>query len=78
MLKPSKYMDIDLSIINQSSIILRLLINSEVLKYNKLLSMIVKEQGQNAKQSFPLSLSFLFLLGKIEYNPISDELAYIK
>ncbi|BAX80238.1 ABC-three component system middle component 8 [Labilibaculum antarcticum] len=72
MIKPTKYTNIDLSILGLSSEILRLLIVDGSLKYNQILGKIIHKKGEEAKENFLLALSFLFLLGKVDYYPEED------
>ena len=77
MIKPTKYTDIDLSIIGLSSDILRLLMIDNSLKYNQILGRIINIKGKEAKENFLLALSFLYLLGKVEYYPAEDVISLV-
>ena len=77
MLRPTKYTNVNLSLISISSEILKLLIKSKISSHPELLNKIIKSKGIDAKSIFLPSLSFLFLLGKIEYNKKTDIIKYI-
>ena len=77
MLTPTKYMDLDLSLLRISSYIVKLLGEHKIMKYDEVLSYLSLEIGADVKHVFVPSLSFLYLLGKIEYHPISDSLEFL-
>ncbi|WP_321333944.1 ABC-three component system middle component 8 [uncultured Bacteroides sp.] len=72
MIAPNKYLDLDLSVINLGGIILSILKKSGMTKYDDLLDRVMMIQGEKSKEMFLPSLSFLFLLGKIQYNKSLD------
>ena len=72
MIKPTKYTNIDLSVIGLSAEILRILQLDSTQKYNQLLDKIIYKKGEEVKENFLLALSFLFLLGKVEYYKQED------
>jgi hypothetical protein len=78
MITPTKYTDIDLSVIGLSFEILKLLLSEDQQKYGQILSRIVSKRGESAKENFLLALSFLYLLGKIQYYPKEDVIELIK
>lgn len=72
LLKPNKYTNIDLSVLGLSTEILMLLKEEKSQKYNQVFEKIVYKKGTEAKENFLLSLSFLYLLGKIKYYQTQD------
>lgn len=70
MLKPDKHTNPELSVINISGLIIEQLRNNEIISYDDLLSNLVNQTSESAKDVFLYSLFFLYLLDKIEY--ISD------
>lgn len=62
---------------NIAGIIIRELKESKILKYDELLSSIVKETDKNAEELFIPASSFLFILNKVEYLPDIDSLRII-
>lgn len=72
MLKPTKYTNIDLSVLGLGAEILKLLKDEPVQKYNQILERIIHVKGDSAKENFLLSLSFLYLVGKIKYYNKED------
>lgn len=67
MLRPTKYLDLELSVLNVSSKILKILREENVMKYDELLNYLKNSISDEVDKIFTHSLSFLFLLGKIEY-----------
>ena len=67
MIEANKYLDLDLSVIRISSKIIKELRGSNVVQYDELLKSLQNKIGKDVKQVYTASLSFLFLLGKIEY-----------
>ena len=72
MIKPNKYTNIDLSVINIGGVILKALASCPVQKYSELEDAVVSSYGSSAKVVFLNALSFLYLLGKINYQPSAD------
>ncbi|MCU0468206.1 MAG: hypothetical protein MUF58_06350 [Arcicella sp.] len=72
MITPHKYLNLDLSVINVSALVVDKLKKHNLLKYDELLNMVINALGKNAKEVFPYSLNFLFLLDKLHYLPELD------
>lgn len=72
MITPNKYLDLNLSVINLGGIILKILKNSGMTKYDELLERVMMIKGENSKEVFLSTLSFLFLIGKIQYHKEID------
>lgn len=77
MIKPYKHLNLDLSIINIGSLILKILKESKLMKYDELLNRIIYLKGKDAKYIFLQTLMFLYLLGKIEYVNDDDSIVFI-
>jgi len=72
MITPHKYLNLDLSVIGISALVIEKLMRFDLLKYEELLSMIEFSFDARAKEIFPYALNFLFLLNKIHYLPELD------
>lgn len=72
MITAHKYLNLDVSVINISALIIEKLRMNDSLKHDELFSKVVNSLGKNAKENFLYSLNFLFLLNKIDYFPNSD------
>jgi hypothetical protein len=73
MIKPHKYMDLKLSIVNISYIIMQMLKQQNKYSYDQMYKLVcaeIKEEG--IMELFNLSLTFLFAFNKIEYNKDFD------
>ena len=77
MIKPYKYLDLNLSVLNLGGIILSIMQYEVLLKYDELLQKVILARGEGAKDTFLPTLSFLYLLGKIEYNKEIDSIEYL-
>lgn len=76
MIAPHKYLDINFSILNMGGLVLSILKEEKRLKYDELLDKIILARGDNSKEMFIQTLSFLFLLGKIDYKKDIDTIEY--
>lgn len=73
MLKPHKYMDLNLSIVNISYIIIKKLKKENRYSYGELYNMICEETNEESiMELFNLSLTFLFAFNKIKYKKDLD------
>lgn len=72
MLTPDKYMNIDLSTLNVGGCIIRALLRSPMQKYEDLQGTVLLELGDAAKPEFLNALSFLYVMGKINYRSSAD------
>jgi hypothetical protein len=72
MLMPNKHTDIKYSVLYISGIIMREMKRSEIIKYNDLKNVVINQVGKELGDTFEYSLSFLYLLDKINYNQQSD------
>lgn len=73
MITAHKYLNLDLSVINVSALIIDKLKKNKLLNYDELLSLVIYALGKSAKEVFPYALNFLFLLNKLSYLPESDQ-----
>jgi len=78
MIAPHKYLNLNLSVLNLGGLILGILKQQDVIKYDDLLDRITLARGSNAKEIFIPTLSFLFLLGKIQYRQDIDAIEFIR
>ncbi len=76
MIKPDRQMNPDYSVINISAFVLKQLNTFYAVSYDVLLDRVMNELGSLAKENYPYAISFLFLLGKINYNQETDSFIY--
>ena len=69
--------NIQYSVIYVSGLILKVVRESGIVKYEELHSSVVRTTGVQAKEMFLYSLSFLYLLNKIYYNDKLDSIALV-
>lgn len=73
MLKPHKFMDLKLSIINISEIIMRNFAEQKKYTYDDLYKKVTSEvEEEGVMEIFNLSLTFLYALNKITYHKELD------
>lgn len=72
MIKPDKYLNINISVINISANILKILIKKEIITYDELLMNLINKISSKVRELYIPSLSFLFLLDLIEYHDKLD------
>ena len=77
MLTPTKHTNIKYSVIYIAGKILVFLKKENLIKYDDLKELIVKEIGIKAKNNIDFSLTFLFALGKVEYLKEIDVISII-
>ena len=76
MLSPRKHLNLDVSVLRISAIILRELTKRRVIELERMRGIIIRRTGQDGELSFLPALSFLFLLGRLEYHLQNDSLEY--
>lgn len=74
MIEPHKFMNLDNSVINISSLIIINLRENGIMKYTELYNSVYRSNGDKMKNIFMPSINFLYLLGKIDYHKESDTL----
>lgn len=78
MIAPHKYLDLNLSLLNLGGVILSIIKKDGTVKYDELLERVILTRGNSAKDVFIPTLSFLYILGKIEYRKEIDTIEFIK
>lgn len=74
MLKPDKHTNPVLSVINIAGLIIKQIKSNEIVSYDDLLISMKNQTSDSVKEVFNYSLSFLYLLDKVEYIPELDAL----
>jgi hypothetical protein len=72
MIKLDRHTNPKFSILNISAIILSELNKFYSVQYDVLLNKVVNILGEEAQMNFPYALNFLYLLGKLNYEQITD------
>ncbi|WP_443147026.1 ABC-three component system middle component 8 [Paenibacillus sp. HWE-109] len=78
MIKPHKYFNLDNSVLTISGLILKVLNEQKVIKYDELYNKILTQKGDIISYGFLPSLNFLYLLGKLDYHQDTDSLELIE
>lgn len=76
MLRPTKHLDPSFSVLNVAAQALNILAKQRTIKYDELYDKLDKRFGENLRPVFLPSISFLYLLGKIEYHTKNDTFEY--
>ena len=76
MLTPSKHLNLDTSVLRVSAIMLKELKKRGVVEFERLRNLILRRVGPDGEIAFMPSLSFLFLLGVVEYHLKTDAFEY--
>ena len=72
MLTPTKHTSIKYSVLYIAGIILYEVKRNGIIQFDELKEVIVDKVGKETGDSFQYSLSYLFLMNKIVYNPRLD------
>lgn len=76
MIRPDRHTNIDYSVINIGAFVLKQLNVFYDISYDELLDKVIDTLGEQARENYPYALNFLFLLGKLKYNQVSDSFKY--
>lgn len=76
MLTPSKHLDLDRSVIRVASEVLNDLRRRRMMEYDAVVRLIKRRAGDDGDAVVAPALSFLFLLGRIEYHSKNDSFEY--
>jgi len=74
MLTPDRHTNPALSVVNIAGLIIKEVKNDGIVGYNDLLARLKKQTSDSVKHVFHHSLSFLYLMGTIEYISELDAL----
>lgn len=78
MITPNSFLDLDNSVLRISSIILKVLNNKKIMTYDEILKYLLKKEGENILLVLLNALSFLYILGTIEYHLKTDSFERLK
>lgn len=76
MLKPTKHLDPTFSVLNVAAQALSMLMKQRTMKYDELYYKLDRRFGEHLRPVFLPSISFLYLLGKVEYHAKNDTFEY--
>ena len=78
MLIPQKHMNLELSTIRVTSILIELFKTNKIVSYDFTLKYLENILGKKAKYIFIDSLNILFLMGKINYDSKKDSIIFLE
>lgn len=76
MLTPRKHLDLDVSVLRVSALVLRELNKKGVVELERLRQLVIRRTGANGDIAFLPALNFLFLVGKLEYHLKNDTVEF--
>ena len=76
MIRPDRHTNLDYSVVNISSFILKELNAYYDISYDALLDKVTGSLSNQARENYPYALNFLFLMGKITYDKSTDSFRY--
>lgn len=76
MLTPRKHLNLDVSVLRVSALMLRELQKRGVIEFEKLRSFIIRRVGPDGEIAFLPALDFLYLLGRAEFHLKNDTIEY--
>ncbi len=76
MLTPSKHLDLDKSVVRVASEVLADLKRHRMMQYDAVVRLIKRRTGDDGDSVVAPALSFLFLLGRIDYHAMNDTFEY--
>jgi hypothetical protein len=76
MITPNKHTKIKFSVLYVAGIMLKAIKQNGIITYNELKNFTTQNLGKEAGEIFPQSLSFLYLMNKIDYKKEMDSFIY--
>ncbi len=76
MITAQKHLDLDNSVLRVAAVMLRELKKRRVLEFSALRKKVLKAVGSESEIAFNSALSFLFVVGKLEYHVKNDSFEY--
>lgn len=74
MLRPSKHADPSLSVLNIAGLTIEILQEAQILTHDELLTALSRRTSESVKEVYHYALSFLYLVGRVEYIAELDAL----
>ena len=74
MLRPDKHTDIKYSIVFLSAVMMKEILDNGIIKYDDLKNSLIDKIGKGITENYEYTLSYLFMLGKIEYVDVLDSI----
>lgn len=78
MLRPDKHTDIKYSIVFLSAVMMKEILDNGIINYDDLKNSLTYKIGKGITENYEYTLSYLFMLGKIEYVDKLDSIKAIE
>jgi hypothetical protein len=76
LLTPTKLLDLDTSVLRVAAVMVKALNPRGVMGFEQLRSIVKTRVGADGEISFMPALSFLYLLGRVEYHTQNDTIEF--
>ena len=78
MIEPTKHLDLELSVLRVSALVLKELMKKRIVKHDELMRKLVDMTNDDVKLTLMPALNFLYIIGRIEYHQKTDSFEYIE
>lgn len=78
MLKPHKFLNIELCVLNIAKDVILLLQDAQSIEYADLVSRLIQRHDKKVQEMIIPALNFLFLVGKIRYHRDNDSIELLQ
>jgi hypothetical protein len=78
MLKPTKHLNLDTSVLYVSALLLKWLSRYRLMTYSDLYHRLENQLGIDARTVFLPTLSYLFLIKRLDYHGKTDSFEYLE
>jgi hypothetical protein len=78
MLKPHKFLNVELCVLNIAKDVILLLQDAQGMEYSDLVSHLVQRHDKKVQEMIIPALNFLFLVGKITYHRDIDSIELLR
>jgi hypothetical protein len=78
MIRPTKHLDLDLSVLRAGAVMLTALRKSRVMPLFEFRSKLITTLGSDGELMFVPTVNFLYLIGRIEYHARTDSFEYVE
>lgn len=72
MILPTKYLDLDSSVLRVSAVVLRAMADGRATPFDEVDAAVRERAGSEARLNLVPALNFLFLAGKVDYDEDAD------
>lgn len=78
MIRPTKHLDLDLSVLRAGAVMLAALRKARVMPLFEFRAKLVSALGNDGESMFVPTVNFLYLIGRVEYHARTDSVEYVE